>query len=237
MKLKKIGLIVIAALALSACGQAENTKEPEETPQEKEDVGNKENVKAVVDAVSDENVRYKLAIDDEAHVFVVSDNFRIFSGNDDDNSYGFNDPNNVGTSIYAYADEKKLNQQQTDAITSLLSSDNAVDEEGTKLKNVGEYYPNDFKNGEFPHQGADLDYVTLSNVETEESMAGEEITADVTVHLHLADGTEESRVFHSSVEPEIGDTELDEKDVEEALSADVMNEEIPTEDRFIYVDE
>src|SRR5699024_5433332 len=236
MKVKKIFFIVIAAIALSACGQSEDTKEPEENPQEKEDVGNKENVKAVVDAISDEDVRYKMWLDDEANVLVVGTNVGYFSGNDD-NSYGFDDPDNIGTSIYAYADEKGLNQEQTDAIASLLYPENPVDEDGTKLKNVGEYYPDDYKDGEFQYQGADLDYVTLSNVETEESMAGEEITADVTAHLHLADGTEESRTFQSSVEPETGDTELDEEEVEEALSADVMNEEITTEDRFIYVDE
>ena len=226
MKVKKIFLVVIAAIALGACGQSEDAKEPEANPQEKEDVGNKENVKAVVDAASDEDVRYKLDIDDEAHIFVISDVFII-----DGTSYGYDEPDNIGTSVYAYAGEKELNQEQADALEVLVSP---LDDD---LKEITENYSDDFKDGEFPYQGVDLDYVTLSNVETEESMAGEEITADATVHWHSVDGEEKTETFETSAEPEMGDTELDEDEVEEALSADVMNEKIPTEDRFIYIDE
>jgi len=226
MKVKKIFLVVIAAIALGACGQSEDAKEPEANPQEKEDVGNKENVKAVVDAASDEDVRYKLDIDDEAHIFVISDVFII-----DGTSYGYDEPDNIGTSVYAYAGEKELNQEQADALEVLVSP---LDDD---LKEITENYSDDFKDGEFPYQGVDLDYVTLSNVETEESMAGEEITADATVHWHSVDGEEKTETFETSAEPEMGDTELDEEEVEEALSADVMNEKIPTEDRFIYIDE
>lgn len=229
MKLKKIGLIVIAAFALSACGQGENTKEPEDTPQEKEDVGNKENVKTVVDAVSDEDVRYKMWIGDEADISIVSVSVGYFAGAD--KSYGFDDPYNIGTSVYAYADKKELNQEQAEALEVLV---NPLDDD---LKEITENYTDDFKDGEFPYQGVDLDYVTLSNVKTEESDKGEKITADVTVHWHSVDGTEKTETFETFTEPEMGDTELNEEDVEEALSADVMNEKIPTEDRFIYVDE
>src|SRR5699024_5908189 len=212
------------AIALGACGQSEDAKEPEANPQEKEDVGNKENVKAVVDAASDEDVRYKLDIDDEAHIFVISDVFII-----DGTSYGYDEPDNIGTSVYAYAGEKELNQEQADALEVLVSP---LDDD---LKEITENYSDDFKDGEFPYQGVDLDYVTLSNVETEESMAGEEITADATVHWHSVDGEEKTETFETSAETEMGDTELDEEEVEEALSADVMNEKIPTEDRFIYI--
>lgn len=232
MKIKRLGFIVIAAVVLSACGQSEeNTKESEANPQEKEDVGNKENVKAVVDAVDDEDVRYKMWIDDEANIFVVSTSVGYFSGNDENNSYGFDDPYNVGTSVYARASKKELNEEQRQAIEMLVNPSDS------DLKEITEKYSDDFKDGEFPYQGVDLDYVTLSNVKTEESMAGEKITADVTVHWHSVDGTEKTEMFETSVEPEMGDTELDEEEVKEALSADVMNEEIPTEDRFIYVDE
>lgn len=229
MKVKKLLFIVIAAIALSACGQSEGTKEPEANPQEKEDVGNKENVKAVVDAASDEDVRYKMWIGDEADIEVVSTFVGYFAGAD--NSYGFDDPDSIGTSVYAYADKKELNQEQTEALEVLV---NPLDDD---FKEITENYSDDFKDGEFPYQGVDLDYVTLSNVETEESMAGEEITADVIVHWHSVDGEEKTETFETSTEPEKGDTKLDEEKVEEALSADVMNEKIPTEDRFIYVDE
>lgn len=226
MKVKKLFFTVIAAVALSACGQSEDAKEPEANPQEKEDVGNKENVKAVVEAVNSPDTRYKLSINDEADIFVISDVFII-----DGTSYGYDDPDNIGTSVYAYADKKELNQEQADALEVLASP---LDDD---LKEITENYSDDFKDGEFPYQGVDLDYVTLSNVETKESMAGEEITADITVHWHSVDGEEKTETFETSAEPEMGDTELDEEKVEEALSADVMNEEIPTEERFIYVDE
>lgn len=226
MKLKKIGLIVIAAFVLSACAQSENTKEPEENPQEKEDAGNKENVKVVVDAVSDEDVRYKLLINDEAYIFVASDKFY-----NKGISYGYDDPYGVGTSIYGFASNHDFNEEQREALGSLV---NPSDDD---LKKITENYTDDFKDGEFPYQGVDLDYVTLSNVKTEESDKGEKIIADVTVHWHSEDGTEKTETFETFTEPEMGDTELNEEDVEEALSADVMNEEIPTEDRFIYVDE
>src|SRR5699024_12799969 len=119
MKVKKIFFIVIAAIALSACGQSEDTKEPEENPQEKEDVGNKENVKAVVDAISDEDVRYKMWLDDEANVLVVGTNVGYFSGNDD-NSYGFDDSYNIGTFIYSYIDYKGIILKLTYAISSIM---------------------------------------------------------------------------------------------------------------------
>lgn len=243
MKIKKTSfliVVVIIVLGISACGkEPENTRGTASKPEKKEvedvAVTNKDNVKSVVDAVSDPEVRYKVAIDDEMHIFAISDNFRIFSGNDEDNSYGFSDPYNIGTSVYAYASEKGLNEEQTATIIKLLS-DSAVDEQGKKIKDIAEYYPEDFTENKYPYQGTDIDYMTLSNIETEPSEKGEKITADVTVHLHLVDGTEESKTFKSSAEPEIGDTPLDEERVNKALSADVMNEEIPTEDRFIYVD-
>src|SRR5699024_12281797 len=137
----------------------------------------------------------------------------------------------MGTSIYAHASENDLNKEQRDAIGALVTPSDS------DLREMTENHSDDFKDGEFPYQGVDLDYVTLSNVETEESMAGEEITADVTVHWRSVDGEEKTETFETSAEPNMGDTELDEEEVEEALSADVMNEEIPTEDRFIYVDE
>lgn len=236
MRMKKISLlllIVSVAIVFSACGkESDNEKDSAAKPQKEEKVTNEENVKAVVEAVKDPDVRYKIAINDEMYIFVIEDSFASKG-----TAYGFDDPD-TGTSIYAYASKKDLNEEQASAISSLLGT-SAVDENGKQLKDIGEYYPDDFRDGRYPYKGVDLDYMTLSNIETEPSEKGDnytKITADVTVHLHLMDGTEESKTFKSSAEPEIGDTQLDEEMVKEALSADVMNEEIPTEDRFIYED-
>lgn len=227
-------LIMVAVFALGACSQGsentDNSSNNEQNEPEAEQPGNKENVEAVAKALSNENVRYKLWIDDETNISIVYSDIGHFDGNEDDKTYGFDDPK-TGTSVYAYAYKKGLNEEQREALLSLVEpSDDDFNE-------IMEDYPDGFRDGRMPYKEADFDYVTVSNVEAEDAEEGIEMTAEVDVHFHLKDGTEEVETVETSTVPDIGDTELDEDDVEDALNADVMNEEIPTDDRFVYVED
>ena len=236
MKRSRIIFLIFAAfLVLGACSPESESAEEEKSNNEQEkpeaeQPGNKENVEAVAKALSDKNVRYKTWIDDENNMSVVLTDVGYFSGNEDDNSYGFDDPK-TGTSVYAYAHQNDLNEEQENAIWSLV---NPTEEDVDKIM---EDYPEGFSEKGYPYQGADFDYTTVSNVEAESAEEGAEITAEIDVHFHLKDGTEEVETVETSTVPDIGDTELDEDKVDDALNADVMNEDIPTEDRFVYVDD
>lgn len=235
MKQSRIIFLIFAAfLVLGACGQESESAEEEKSNNEQEEPeaeqpGNKENVEAVVKALSDESVRYKTWIDDENNMSVVGIDVGYFSGNDDNNSYGFDNPK-TGTSVYAYAHQNDLNEEQANAIWSLV-------EPPDNFKDILENYPEGFNEKGYAYQGADLDYTTVSNVEAESAEEGAEITAEIDVHFHLKDGTEEVETVETSTVPDIGDTEIDEDEIDDALNADVMNEDIPTEDRFVYVDD
>lgn len=227
MKLRNTVFFVgVSILVLSGCGQeSESTKEKaSDPPKKQEEISNKENVKKVVNAVKDEDVRFKLLIDNERNVFVPIDEFKL-----DGKTYGFDDLEE-GTSIYAYADQQGLNEEQAWTISGLATP------RESEFTEIMEEYSDDFHKGQSPYEGADFDYTTISNVETEESEKGEEISADVTVHFHNVDGEEETETFETFAEPDASDKELDQGDVKDATTADVMNEDVPSEDRFIYVD-
>lgn len=222
-------LIMVAVFALGACSQGsentDNSSNNEQNEPEAEQPGNKENVEAVAKSLSNENTRYKLIIDDEADIFVILEDYNV-----DGDTYGFDDPK-TGVSIYAHASEKGLNHEQAWGVSGLV---NPSDED---LKEIMEKYPDDFRDGKYPYKGADFDYTTVSNVEAEDAEEGIEMTAEVDVHFHLKDGTEEVETVETSNVPDNGDTELDEGDVEDALNADIMNEDIPSDDRSVYVED
>lgn len=217
-------MVIIGAVLFTACGNKPDKDDPvtEKNQGEAAEAENEENVNAVVNAISDAEIRFPVFIDDESHIEVVSSNATI-----NGTTYGFDNPE-TGISVYAFAEQNGLNEEQAQAIWGLLSTDDVYD--------IPEKYPDDFSYV-FPYKGADIDYMTLSNVKTEPSGKDDNnlrITADLNVHLHLLDGTEAVEVYEVSKVPEIGDTPLDEKSVEWALDADKMNEKLPNEERSFY---
>lgn len=128
-------------------------------------------------------------------------------------TYGYDDPN-TGRSLYVYAADQGLNEEQTNAV---FSRSIPTESEFTEIMKE---YSDDFHKGESSYEGADFDYTSISNVETEKSEKGEE----------------ETETFETFVEPDASGVVLDQESVKDATTADVMNEDIPTEDRFIYVD-
>src|SRR5699024_9000330 len=150
MKLRNIVFIGLAVAAISGCTQEnESTKEQaSDPPKELEEVNNKENVQKVFNAIKDEDIRYKLLVDNERNVFIAMDNLDV-----DGKTYGFDDPHS-GTSIYAYAADQGLNEEQAWAISGLATP------KESEFTEIMEEYPDDFYNGESPYEGADFDYTT-----------------------------------------------------------------------------
>lgn len=232
-------VLIVGAVLISACGNEANNGSA--TTEEKKDevVGNEKNAEAVVKALSDSEVRFKIYINDaEPYIFALntslsmSENGHVMEvgskGVTEGTTYGFDDPEK-GTSVYAFAKQKGLNEEQRKAISSLASPKDLFD--------LPEGYPEDFSFGGYPYLGADFDYVTLSNVKKELTNETEHefrITADLTAHFHLVDGTEKTKKYEVSSVPEAGNEELDEDSVEVSLHADKMNEDIPNEKRSSY---
>src|SRR5699024_10719243 len=136
------------------------------------------------------------------NVFIAMDNLDV-----DGKTYGFDDPHS-GTSIYAYAADQGLNEEQAWAISGLATP------KESEFTEIMEEYPDDFYNGESPYEGADFDYTTISNAEIEKSEKGAKITADATVYFHTIDGEEKTETFQTSTEPDASDTDIDEDDIE-----------------------
>lgn len=230
MKMNKFTLllmVIIGAVLLTACGSKPDKGDPAAKEKQDEAAENEENVKAVLNAIGDAEVRFPAFMYDSI-LGAVEDQVSI-----GDTTYGFDNPE-TGISIYAFAEQNGLNEEQAKAINFLIDF-KAVDENGNELSKIGEYYPEDFETDIFPYKGADIDYFTLTNVETKPSDEDDnnlQITADLNVHLHLIDGTEEVRTYKTSTVPETGDTPLNEKVVEMAYSADKMNEKLPNEERY-----
>ncbi|MBC2242232.1 hypothetical protein [Listeria booriae] len=236
---KILGIMVMVALVfvtLSACGNGEQAAKTTEKTKEK--IENKENVDAVVRAIKNPDVRYQLYIDYEADLFSMSTNFSV-----GDTSYGFDNPK-TGTSIYAYAIKNKLNDEQAKSISGLI--DSAENEDGKLVMGQGmsDYdvrneFPEAFNKYGIPYNGADADYVTLSNVKVNKSnkenyqkIKGyyQEISADVTIHVHLPNGVEKTKTYPTSFIPAVANTAITDEDKQQALHADVMN--LPLPNRF-----
>lgn len=228
MKMNKFTLllmVIIGAVLFTACGSKED---PAAKEKQDETAENEENVKAVVKAIGDGEIRFPAFIEYDGILKAVETNARI-----NDTTYGFDNPE-TGISIYAFAEQNGLNEEQASAIDYLINF-KVVDENGNELSKIGEYYPEDFDTDIFPYKGADIDYFTLTNVETKPSDEDDknlQITADLNVHLHLIDGTEEVRTYKTSTVPKAGDTPLNENMVKNAFSADKMNEKLPNEERY-----
>lgn len=239
LKMNKLALLVVVVIGtvlfFSACGSKSNgnKEDPAAAEKQNKEARNEANVKAVVKAIGNSDVRFPIFIDDEGNigaidtVVSVNDNGSMMVSESGDITHGFDNPE-TGISVYAFAGQNKLNEEQIRAIGDLISP--------MELFDIPEYYPDDFS-GSFPYKGADIDYLTLSNVQTEPSDEDDnnlQITADLTVHLHLVDGTKETKVIEVATVPEIGNTPLNEEKVESALSADKMNEDLPNEKRSFY---
>lgn len=234
MKIKKIGLLVglsLLTMGLVACGNNEDgvASAKQNNVQEKVTYDNQENVDGVIEALNNVKPKFKassLDSDGGGECEVIYTSYGIFS--DDMKSmtdYGYDDPEK-GTSIVAFAAKNNLNDAQKSAISSLSSG---YDENGRSSENIWKNYPNDAYDIA-PYQGADVDYVTISDLKTEPS--GEEpnklkITGKVTYHLHLLDGTEVDHEFKTSATPDSKTEPIDEKTIEEALNVDKMNEDLP----------
>lgn len=239
VKISRVIFLVSLVLVLGACGNEQATQtNAGKADVSKEKVVNADNVKGIVKAIKKSDVRFKLYIGDEGYLVPVGTNAWI-----DDTTYGFDQPHK-NTSIWAYALNNKLNEEQADGINSLLKNGRMQD--GSKAMDssgdVRKEFPEAFYEEEYPYKGADIDYATLSNVKVMKSdqVGYQKITADVTIHLHLTDGTQQTRTYPTSYIPKTGNTKIKtdkygRDPVQEALHADVMNQPLPT-DRFIYVD-
>lgn len=231
MKMNKLVfllVLILGAALFSACGSKTNEGNTASGEKVNEAVGNKKNVEAVVDVISNDEIRFPAFVEYDNVLRAVETSARI-----NGTTYGFDNPKD-GISLYALADQKGLNKEQVTAIDFLIRS-TAVDENGKELSEIGEYYPDDFNTEIFPYKGADIDYFTLTNVQVETSEKDDnnlQITADLNVHLHLLDGTEEIRTYKTSTVPDTGDTPLNENMVKSAFSADKMNEDLPNEERY-----
>ncbi|WP_225630369.1 hypothetical protein, partial [Raoultella planticola] len=78
----------------------------------------------------------------------------------------------------------------------------------------------------------DVDYATLSNVKVvnSEKKGYQKITADVTIHLHMTDGTVKTRTYPTSSIPESTNTAISNEDKQAALHAEFMNQPLPPDD-------
>lgn len=79
MKLRNIAFLAgLAIIALSGCSQEnESTKgKATDPPKQQKEISNKENIKKA-NAVKDEDIRFKLLIDNERNVFVPIDEFNL----------------------------------------------------------------------------------------------------------------------------------------------------------------
>ncbi|MDT0111624.1 hypothetical protein QJV45_14165 [Listeria booriae] len=217
----------LCLLLLSACDNSNAETDASKAQEVKHEVtSNAQNVKTLVKAIKQPNVRYKLYIDGgEGLVESVQTDYEDFNGK----TYGYDDPNK-GTSIDAFAIKNGLNAQQAGALSTL--SEWGGDKDGNASYKVTSLYPDDFTRGGYPyHDGSDVDYSTLSNIKTtpsEDEKNYTKITADVTIHLHLIDGTKVSHTYQTEVTPGEGDTKIDEATKQKALYADVMNQPWPT---------
>lgn len=251
---KMLGMTIILASAftLGACGNKADEVEKSTTK-----VENQENVNAIVKAIKKQDVRYKLAIDDEMNLYVIDRQFTALTDHAEQiESYGFDRPRQ-STSIYAYALKNDLNEEQTQSMLSLIAGGKTdkgdwVMGDGGSEGDIREDFPEGFNDGGQPYKGADVDYATLSNVKVKQATEAEikkqkdisiypngdnykKITANVTIYLHLPDGTMKSKTFKTDIIPPSGNTKISEDDKNAALHADHMNEPLPT-DRFIYLD-
>ncbi|MBC2258843.1 hypothetical protein [Listeria booriae] len=214
-------------LILSACGNSNAETDSSKAQEVKHEVtSNAQNVKTLVKAIKQPNVRYKLFIDGgEGFVLPLMTDYEDFYGK----SYGYDNPQE-GTSIYAFALKNGLDNGLAQALSDLVMS--GKDKDGNYVKDVASLYPNDFYDGSLPyHDGSDVDYSTLSNIKTapsEDEKNYTKITADVTIHLHLMDGTKVSHTYQTEVTPGEGETKIDETTKQEALHADIMNQPWPT---------
>ncbi|HIB1874857.1 TPA: hypothetical protein ACWWCX_002367 [Enterococcus faecium] len=246
MKIKKISLFVSVALVtigLSACGNNKpgvNTADVKST-EKKQKYINQENTDAVIKALNSKKPKFKAsAIGWEAeNRCAVIDDTIMDSYYSDGEEYGFDDPNS-GTSVEAFAIKNNLNAEQSSAIRSLTYG---TDEEtGVTSNLIWNLYPDSSKDAgtekdRFPYQGADVDYVEISDLKTAPSKYKDselEITAKVTYYLHLLDGTKVKHEFTSNKIPEVGNTEFSEERKQRVLHAQHMNEPLPL-DREGYV--
>ncbi|MEY8307438.1 hypothetical protein AAK913_12550 [Enterococcus faecium] len=244
MKIKKISLFVGVALVtigLSACGNNKpgiNTADVKST-EKKQKYINQENTDAVIKALNSKKPKFKATTDGweaELRCVVIDDIYNDFGT---DGVYGFDDPNS-GTSVEAFAIKNNLNREQSSAIRSLTYG---TDEEtGVTSNLIWNLYPASSKDAgtekdRFPYQGADVDYVEISDLKTAPSKYKDselEITAKVTYYLHLLDGTKVKHEFTSNKIPDVGNTEFCEETKQRVLHAQHMNEPLRL-DREGYV--
>lgn len=222
----------LCLLVLSACGNSNAETDASEAQEVKHEViSNAQNVKTLVKAIKQPNVRYKLYIDGgEGLIDSVQTAYKGLNGK----TYGYDD-SNKGTSIDAFAINNGLNAQQAEALSTL--SVWGEDKDGNDSQKVTSLYPDDFDRGGYPYRdGSDVDYSTLSNIKTtpsEDKKNYTKITADVTIHLHLIDGTKVSHTYQTEVTPGEGNTKIDDATKKEALHADFMNQPWP-ENSILY---
>lgn len=242
MKLKRLGILVgmFSLLVLGACSK--ENKEMSNTTQTTSSevtVSNKANVKGLVKALEKKNLKFKLGSGDEWNLTVIQTYQPLVMNGDgggEHRRYGYDNPTE-GTSIVAYADNQKLNQEQSNALAFLLGS--AVDEKGDNYDEIWKDFPECFTS-HYPNEGVSFDYVTVSNVQTEEVEEPKDfevITAEITLHFRQVDGIEVTKKYYGKVMPNAGETPLDKKEVEEATHVEIMNEPLPTKDRLGYVPE
>lgn len=237
MKIKKIGLLVgvsLLTMVLVACGNNEDSvaSAKQNNVQKKITYDNQENVDGVIEALNSIKTKFKassLSWDDGGECWVIYTSYSLFYYDDNQSltDYGYDDPEK-GTSIVAFAANNGLNDAQSNAIYSLSSG---YDENGISSEEIWKNYPNDADNIS-PYQGADVDYVTISDLKKEPSETEPnklQITGKVTYHLHLLDGTEVDHEFKTSATPDSKTDPIDEKFIEEALHVDKMNEDLPVD--------
>ena len=249
MKLKKLGLVVglsLMTMGLVACGNSTGSETAnaakEVSKKSKVVYENQKNVDGVIKALNSVQPKFKANSGDwdgGGGVNIIYASEKVWShtvtGDKTEEqqaadylTYGYDDPK-TGISEVAFADQNNLNNAQLVAVDYLTSG---VDKENKlRSKDIWKNYPDDAvaSNGS-PYQGADIDYVTVSNLETEPSEKEPNmlmITGKVTYHLHLLDGSEVDHEFTTSATPDSSTEPIDEEDIEDAYGADKMNEELP----------
>lgn len=229
-------LLFVVAGCKSEKTKEESKKSTESTQNEL--LTNEENAKRVVEVLEKEQPKFKLAIDEEKTVYVVS-TVALAYFNDGSKygdravEFGFNDVDK-GTSLHSFSSENRLNTEQLVTISRLVHGKNLENNDETMVNSIYKLFPETFDGGRTPYRGTDFKYVTLSNLEikdSDENKGMKKIVGETTIHITKYDGTELAKTFSTEFEPKTGNTPLDENKVNEALNAEVMNETIPDEGR------
>ncbi|EPM6858981.1 hypothetical protein ACTPGW_002607 [Enterococcus faecalis] len=239
-KIVRFGLMMLLLFVVAGC-KSEKTKEESKKSTEStqnEMLTNEENAKRVVEVLEKEQPKFKITIDEEANVSVVEIAEIVYFHNNskygDSAVYFGYDDTEKGTSLYSFSSEQNLSLEQLIAISRLSSGKDTETIDSSMVNSIYKLFPETFAGGRYPYRGTDFKYVTLSNLkikDSEKNKGMKKIVGETTIHITKYDGTELTKTFPTEYEPKIGNTPLDENEVNEALNAEVMNETIPDEGR------